>query len=187
MGVIALSAMAAAQTQIYSVTVARTTTGGEQIVSVPGYTGTAPLTSVTVTLHVCTARQYGVENLHPTNSTLGGEFFEDTSTFAVSRSPDATNILAMTSATFPDTVIIPGHVFDGAVDFSGISGVKAPPVSRIVTAVQVSNPPESAFKGDSIPLYVSSEAHCPFHTIVGANVAALHISLYSAMITVQYN
>jgi hypothetical protein len=118
---------------------------------------------------------------------LGGEFFEDTSTFAVSLSPGATDILAMTSAMFPDTVIIPGHVFDGAVDFSGISGVKVPPISRIVTAVQVSTPAESAFKGDSIPLYVSSQAISPFQTLGGANIAALHISLYSAMVTVQYN
>ena len=182
-----LAGIAGAQTQTYMVNVQRSPTGTEQVVHVPGYTGTAPLTSVTVTLHVCTVRQYGVENLHPTLSTLGGEFFADESIFAVSRSPGATDILAMTTASFPDTVIFPGHPFDGAIDFAGTSGMKAPTIQRIVTAVQVSNTPESAFHGDSIPLYVDSQSPSPFQTLGGANVAALHISLYSAMITVQYN
>ena len=71
--------------------------------------------------------------------------------------------------------------------FAGVSGVKAPPIQRIVTGVHLSNPPESAFKGDSIPLYVDSQSPSPFQTLGGANIAALHISLYSAMITVQYN
>jgi hypothetical protein len=187
-----LSGAAVAQTQIHMVSIPRSPTGSEQVIMVPGYTGSQPLASVTVTLHICTSRQYGVENLHPTLGTLGGEFLADSSTFVLSRDPAASDILASKSVDFPDVVLMPGNPFDGIIDFHGASGVKSLPFSHIVTATATTTPPESAFHGHQlIPLYFSSVSLSPFQTLGGpeggANVAALHISTFAAMITVRYN